>query len=686
MKPSPRPVQAPGAIRTWPAAVGAAVIAGAAAAAYWTSFAGTFVFDDDTAILKNPSLRSLWRSLVPPPDLTTSGRPVANFTLAVNYAVSGLHPWSYHAFNLLVLIFSAWALFGIVRRTLQQPRLRERFGASATPLALVAALLWTLHPLQTEAVTYIVQRVESLMGLFYLLTFYGFIRSIDSPRPRRWQILAVAACLLGMGTKEVTSTAPVLLLFFDRAFAAGTFREAWRRRRGLYLAMAATWVPLAVLVASTGWNRGGTAGFDVGVNAGAYWLTQFEAVVRYLGLSVWPHPLIFDYKTFWVRHPVEIIPYAVVVVALAVATLWALWRRPVPGFLGGWFFAILAPTSVIPGTIQMIVEHRMYLPLAAVTVGAVCGAHRLVGRRCVIVFLALAAGLGWLTARRNEVYRSDLALWSDTIAKCPDSDRANNNLANALLKEGRVEAAIARYETALRLRPDYVEAHSNLGNALLKAGRVPEAIAQCRAALRLQPKYASAHNNLGNALLQAGRLPEAIQQYEEGLQIKPRDAKLHYNLGNALLKAGRLPEAIAQYEISLRWQPDDAETEYNLGNALYAAGRMAEAITHFAAAVRLQPSNADAHNNLGNALLQANRTAEAIAEFREALQVRPGYAEAYNNLGAALYQAGHIAEAEQAFAEALRLRPDYSDARRNLERMQALRSGAGTEPPPPPGG
>jgi hypothetical protein len=259
-------------------------------------------------------------------------------------------------------------------------------------------------------VTYTVQRVESLMGLFYLLTLYGFIRAAASPRPAIWQVCTVATCLLGIATKEVMATAPVLVLLYDRTFVAGTFREGWRRRWRLYLGLAATWLALAAMVASTGWNRGGASGFNVGVTPWAYWLTQFEAVARYLWLSVWPHPLVIDYGTFWVHDAGQVAGYALVVVALAAATVWALGRAPQAGFLGAWFFVILAPTCVVPGTIQMIVEHRMYLPAAAVVTLGVLGIHAAIGRRSWVLFAALALGLGVLTARRNADYRSDLVL------------------------------------------------------------------------------------------------------------------------------------------------------------------------------------------------------------------------------------------------------------------------------------
>ena len=538
------------------------------------SIAGPFPFrcfsTTIAAIADNPTIRHWSTAFWPPVNTTASGRPILNLSLAVNYAISGTAVWSYHALNLAIHVLAGLTLFGIVRRTLGA-RSGERSGGHAHRLLRRAAL--DPHPLQTESVTYIVQRAESLMGLFYLLTLYCFIRGAeaDGRHRRLWFALSVAACLLGMATKEVMVSAPLMVLLYDRTFVAGSFREAWRRRWGLYVALAATWLLLAGLVAGTGWDRSGTSGFDVGITPWAYWLTQFEAVTRYLWLSVWPHPLVFEYGTFWVNLSAEVALYALVIVVLAVAVLVALWRRPVPGFLGAWFFVILAPTSVMPGRIQMIVEHRMYLPLAAVMTLAAIGIHAAVRRRSWVVFAALALGLGLLTARRNEDYRSELAIWSDTVAKRPDNARAHNNLGVVWSKmPGRLDDAIAQYEAALRLKPDYAEAHNNLGVALAQMpGRLDDAIAQFEEALRLQPDYAEAHNNLGIAWSQMpGRLNDAIAQYEAALRLKPDYAEAHNNLGLAWSQMpGRLNDAIAQFEAALRLQPDYAEAHNNLGLA-----------------------------------------------------------------------------------------------------------------------
>ena len=337
------------------------------------------------AIVENPTIRQLWplsKALCPPNHgEPVTGRPLLNLSLAVNYAISKLDVWSYHATNLAIHLLGSLLLFGILRRTFLLPAMRERWGAAATPLAFVIALFWAIHPLQTESVTYISQRAESLVGLFYLLTLYCFIRGVDSARADGSGIRGAAlACLLGMASKEVMVSAPLIVLLYDRTFLAGSFREAWRRRGRFYVALAGTWLLLGWLVISAG-GRGGTAGFGVGISWWAYLCTQFGAIVHYLRLCVWPHPLLLDYGTGTAHGVWEILPYAIVLGLLGAATVAALWRWPKVGFLGAWFFAILAPTSsVVPVATQTVAEHRMYLPLAAVLTGLVVGGY-LVGQR-----------------------------------------------------------------------------------------------------------------------------------------------------------------------------------------------------------------------------------------------------------------------------------------------------------------
>jgi Flp pilus assembly protein TadD len=582
------------AARTWTAA---AVIAAAVFAAYSGTFSVPLLFDDIPSIAENPTIRHLGTSLRPPIDMTVSARPVLNLSLALNYAVSGTAVWSYHAVNLAIHALAALVLFGIVRRTLG-PRSDRR----AFLVAFSAALLWALHPLQTESVTYIVQRAESLMGLFYLLTLYCFIRGA-AEEGSRWYIPCVGACLLGMATKEVMVSAPLVVLLYDRTFVAGSFREAWRRRRRVYAALAGTWVILPFLVLATH-GRGGSAGFGNGVSAWDYALTQFPAVVHYLRLGLWPRPLVFDYGTGPAHGMDSVVPDALFVAGLVALTAWALVRRPAIGFLGACFFAILAPSSsIVPVATETMAEHRMYLPLAALAVLVASGLHRWLNRPAVPVCVALAAVLSWMTLQRNETYGSEEGIWRDTAAKQPGNERAHNNLGYALSKiPGRSAEAIAEYGEALRLKPAYAQAQYNLAFALVSVpGRLDDAVAHFREALRLDPRLFEAHYNLGVALQgMPGHSAEAIAEYEEALRLKPDYVQAHFNLG-CLLQAtpGRLGDAITQYEDALGLRPSLAGAHLNLAIALInTPGRSAEAVDQLKDVLALQPDNAAARQLL----------------------------------------------------------------------------------------
>ena len=668
MPAQPPPKETPTPVR---ALALAGVIAAAAVLAYGRTFQAPLIFDDTASIAGNPTLRHLAAAFRPPAGATVSGRPVLNLSLALDYAVSGTSVWSYHATNLLIHVLTGLTLFGIVRRTLLR-----RDGASAQAVAFCAALLWTLHPLLTESVTYLIQRAESLMGLFYLLTLYGVIRGAgpEGAGSRRWYALSIGACLLGMGTKEVMATAPLVVFLYDRTFIAGSFSEAWRRRGRFYCGLAATWAFLLVLVLASH-GREGTAGFGSGVSWVSYALIQLPAVVHYLKLSIWPHPLVFDYGTVIAPSVSQVAPSALLVAGLLAATVWALLRRTALGFLGAAFLLILAPSSsVIPVATEAMAEHRMYLALIPVVVLLVVGIHRWLGRAAVPTCLVLAAALCWATLRRNEAYLSEEGMWRDVVARMPGNDRAHGNLGDVLEGEGRIDEAMAERLEALRLAPDSAAAHNNLGGTLAAIpGRTSEAIREFEEALRLNPAYAEADNNLGAALDAEGRTAEAVPRFEAALNLKPEFAAAHGNFGNALARLpGRLDDAIAQYKEALRLDPYYATVHNNLGLALAREpGRLDEAIAELGEALRLKPDFVMAHANLGNALARVpGRRDEAAAQYEAALKLRPDIAAIHVNLALVLMEMpGRTADAATHLRAALKLQPGNDTARQALARI-----------------
>src|SRR5437762_6886855 len=349
--------------------VAAALLTAASLAAWANSFRGPFIFDDLPAIVENATIRTLAlsRALAPPhTGQPANGRPLVNFSFALNWAIAGDDVRGYHVLNLAIHTLAALALFGVVRRTLRSRPLAAKFGTDATPLAFALAALWMLHPLQTESVTYISQRAESLAGLCLLLTLYGSIRGADSPVPMRWHVLAVVMCLLGLATKEVMYAAPLLVLLHDRTFIVGTFRAQLRRQPCFYTGLATKLLLLRCLVKQAG-NRGATAGFGIGITPWHYLLTQCGALIHYVRLVFWPDPLVLDYGIATTNSLAEVWPQTALLLVLFGATLIALARQPPWGFLGAWFFLLLAPTSsALPLATQTVAEHRMYLPLAAI--------------------------------------------------------------------------------------------------------------------------------------------------------------------------------------------------------------------------------------------------------------------------------------------------------------------------------
>jgi protein O-mannosyl-transferase len=631
--------------------------------AYAGSMGGPFVYLDQAAIRDNPTIRHLWpltRVLIPPigRGVTVEGRPLVNLSFAANYAASGLGVRGYHVVNVAIHLLAGLALFGIVRRTL------KRLGdADALMTAWLAAALWTVHPLQTESVTYMVQRAESLMGLFYLVALYALIRACEATthRPRTWRAVSWTSCLLGMGCKEVMASAPVILFAYDAIFLAGSPRAAWRSRWRYYTALALTWLPLAWLVVSTGGNRGGTSGFALGISLWQYLLTQCVAILHYLRLALWPSPLVFYYEIHWYT-AVQVIPEGLAVLALLTVGAVLLWRKPTWGFLALWFFAILAPTSLVPGISQTIAEHRMYLALVPVMVAVVLGVRAGVRRvglpspATAVVLVPVALLLCAVTIARNRTYATEVGLWSDTVAKAPGNPYSRNNLGVARSSAGRKAEAVDAFREALKIDPDYASARDNLGLALDESGKPEAAVQEYLKAVAVAPNLEEVRINLGMALMQIGQPHEAIRQFEKATELSPSDPSAFDDLAGAEATIGRVPAAVAHYHRAVALDPGSGQSWANLGNVLAHDAQWPEALAAYQKASGLIPSSADVQSNLGAAYASVGRFPEAVDAYRRALALVPNDPDIHENLAQALAQLGRAAEARSEHQTAVALR------------------------------
>jgi protein O-mannosyl-transferase len=574
------------------------------AAAFYNSLNVPLLHDDEAAISMNPRVRQLWWS-DDSHDVVQSavtGRPVVLLSLSANYALGellvppdsawqplasalgigtgGLSVRGYHLFNVVVHTLSGLLLFGLLWRTLSLPQFGDsRQLTHSVDLATITAAVWLVHPLQVDAVTYVVQRTELLMGLFYLLTLYAALRACRSPHGWLWSVTAVIACASGMLSKESMATAPILVVCYDRIFLFATWRQMWRCRWPLHVGLAACWAPLVAIMLTGPRNQ--TIGFDLGVTWWQYGGTQLGMLTHYLGLVFWPAELCFDYGRVMPAGTWDQAVGAVVVGALLGATLWALRYHPTFGFAGLFFFFLLAPSSsIVPIVTEVGAERRMHLPLAAVVVLVLLLVDRLLSYgvqglgtghdlrvqrliRCVgagLVIVALTA----VTVQRNEVFGNDLTIWADTVVKAPANCSARNNLGRAYYERGQLEQAHAQFVAAVQLPGCEAQVYGNLGKVLIEMGRLDDAHRYFEDILRDRPEFWRAYEGLGIIYLRRQQWPAAVAAFRRCVNNGYTNADLYTNLGMALFELGEPSMAASYMRAALRLDPEHTVAAENL--------------------------------------------------------------------------------------------------------------------------
>ncbi len=580
--------------------------------AFYNSFDGAFVMDDTGHIVNNDRIRSL----TPLNRFFGLRRPVVAFSLASNFAVNGLDTWGYHLVNVSVHILAALVLFGILRRTLRFKSAGPFDGISSDLIAFVVSLLWVVHPLQTQSVTYLIQRGESMMGLFYLLVIYCTIRSSKVQYPWGWYIAAIVSSVLALGCKGVAVTAPFLAFLYDRTFLAGSFKEALVERKSLYIGLIATWSMIAVggLLVIFDSSRRANVGFGYkGVSWIEYLTTQPKILLHYLKLTFWPDILCLDYA--WpVEHNMVVIGLtSAVVLAFSIVTIFALRFEPLVGYFAAWFFVILSPTSSFIPIKDMAVEHRMYLPLAGLLLIAVISARHILellrkkahfnlatGRIVSLILVIATVGLlSYRTYLRNRDYENEVTMWRSVVRIAPHNERAQQNLGRGLSVRGELDEALRHLRVALRLNPDHVNAHINIGNVYSKQGEPDRAIPHYRRATQINPNLPYAYNNLGTLYQKMKDIDQAIHFYKKALKIKPNYADAHYNIAMALAQTDKLDESIEHFRRAIQARPLYVIAHVKLGVVLSMQGDTEAALAVFYHVLKLDPENEKAREMLG---------------------------------------------------------------------------------------
>jgi protein O-mannosyl-transferase len=673
--------------------VGIAVMIVAAFVAFAPAIRAPFAFDDVGSIPGNPTIEHVFplsTSLNPPPRVAVSGRPVVNLSLAVNRAVSaslGLDAESetlvYRLTNVLVHVLCGLLLFGVVRRTMSVATLGAWANANADTVALVSTGLWLVHPIQSEAVDYVIQRTELLVSACYLATLYASIRAWDAPTARRraaWMVGGVAACAVGMASKEVMVTAPFVVAMYDRVFRVSSWRELGndRARRWFYVGLFATLAILAALIAGGG--RADSVGFGLGLPWYSYLYSQGWAIAHYLKLLVWPTDLRLDYGSAPVRGigglVGGLIVLAVGVGAIIVAIRQKRWWL---AFLAIWFFAIIAPSSsIVPIRTEIAAERRVYLACASVIVGAVVAAAYAMRSR-PRSFIGGAAGVAALllvvTVRRSELYANPEALWRDALAKQPENARAYDNLAAVIYKKdrGRVGEADSLWTRAMALDSTYMPAWSNLAQVRVDQGRVADARALLEHSARINPDNVDATRRLGGLLAAQGDT-KSISYLERMASSPDTTDELFVALGQAYVDANRLDDAATALRRALALNPRRADAAALLGGLLAQQGAMADALPYLASAAANGDRNPMTFALLSLGYAQEHRVDESVSAASQAATLGGSNAQVYMTIGRSMMDVGRADEADAYLTEATRIAPNDPEA---ITRLGMLRAAKG---------
>lgn len=646
---------------------------------YSNTWQAPFISDDIKSIVDNPHIRSIFplsRSLSAPDQSTMAGRPVPSFTLAVNYAISVLNPWSYHLANIIMHALTALLLLGILRRTLQRHHL-----ISASPFLIT--LLWALHPLHTEPVNYVSTRTELLVSLFILLSLYSLTRLAKTPQSTPatgaenfqpvsksgnilWFITSVLACVLAMFSKENAVAAPFLLLFFDRAFLSDTWKTVFSRRRWFHLLTTASLLIPAYLISQ------GPRAKSVGIHFANitpldYLRTQVGVVAHYLRLAFWPHPLVVDYKDWPIARAFTLGNTVLLAVlgGLFLFTLSQAFKGKKTAFPAAWFFLILIPSSsIVPIVTEIAAERRMYLPLIAVVVYLIIAIHRLVrsakfqAEKPINLTLVIACAFsGFLTWQRNQDYASELSIWQDTVRKRPDNSRARINLGTAYLRLKLYDEAVEHFNRSLELDSITEKMMNNDASFLFERSTLD--MASIRAL-----------ENLGLVCLERDDSAGAVRYLELVTAYNPDDALSFFNLGTAYMHAEEPLKARTAFEKALELNPDHAMTHVRYAELLVESEEYRDAILHVQKALKLEPFNFELRKPAGSVYLltgqflaRLGQDADAMEAFKGALEIRPHWGDAANSQALLLATASdpEIRDPEKA----LTLATELSEAAEN---------------------
>jgi protein O-mannosyl-transferase len=672
---------------------------------YSNTFTVPFVLDDNVNIRDNPIIKSFdaFQNISEPiagqipQDVLThfKTRFIGYFSFALNYSLDGLDVAGYHLFNLAVHIINALLVYWLIILTFRTPFLarHENACSNSAILAFISAFLFVCHPLQTGAVTYIVQRFASLATMFYLITLVLYIDF--RLRPAGWTkyaiyTLAVITAIAAMLTKEISFTLPVVIALYEIMFFEGQIRS----RIAILVLFLLTMMIIPLLLSTT------MGSFETMRQASPdkitrleYLFTQFTVLVVYLRLLFVPvnQNLDYDYPIYHsLFDPTVFLSLVCLILILSIGLLFlyrsrlgndnAIYLR-LAAFGIFWFFITLSVESSIIPINDLIFEHRMYLASVGCFMAMVMTFYmqinkllmsRIYMRLFITLFILCIVLLSGMTYARNAVWNSEIALYKDMSQKSPLKGRVHNSLGVAYLEKKLFDEAIKEFQLAIKLEPDDYFARNNLGAAYLKISKFDDSIRELSVALHLEPNRPTMLTNLGRAFMGQKKFDNARYYFDRAIKTDPEYIDAHKNLGFLFEIQGDIDNAAKEYIYVERSEPGTVNIHNNVADIFFKRGDFKAAINKYKLVIKVSPDLTQAHYNLGLAYAKQNSLPEAAEAFRNAIRLNPDIAAAHYNLGLVYKQQKQYKKAATELETALKIQPDYAEAAAELESIGNL--------------
>jgi protein O-mannosyl-transferase len=548
--------------------------------------------DDIPSIVENRTIQDLGEALS---SVFANSRGLAEFTFALNYRIGGTDVVGYHLVNIALHLLTACVVFLVLKRVFRDARW----------YALAGALIFVAHPLQTQAVTYIVQRMTSMAALFFFLSLYLFIRFRETSEPGTsrwlWYAAALLSGALAVLAKQNAAVLPLALILFDRYFLQKHHPIPWRRllAYAVPFALVPAWLGAKMLLPSMlsegGIDNVGGMPDLVHLQNNSplnYLITQFSVVFIYLRLLLLPYGQALDYdypivSEIWTwQNGVALLGVS----ALLVAAILLRKRSPLISFGIAWFFVGLAVEStIIP--LDPVFEHRLYIPMFGFALVVLACIERLPRRGAAAAFVLVVSALSILTWQRNDLWNDPVSFHEDNLRRAPQSERVHLSLGDAYRQANRVSEAKQIYERALEINPGYAPVHVNLSMLCSAQGDHQRGIAILLEGLRRNPNYFMLYNNLAVIYSRLGNFEQAAESLKAGLIHNPNNSMGHSNLAAAYARLGLLEEAIAHYRRSIELFHTDPVAHFNLGMALRQKGELHLALQALSTAAQLDPTS-----------------------------------------------------------------------------------------------